>query len=1220
MPRRVTSARFVGREQESGELRAALDRAVEGEPTVALVGGEAGVGKSRLVAEFAAVASALGAGVASGGCVELGDLSLPFAPVVEVLRSLARTVAPAELAAFLGPARDEAERLVPDLAAILETVPPPARPAPLPEPAPSLDPDPAARSRRLELLLGVLHRLSLRRPFVVILEDLHWADPSTLDLLAYVTRNLTRERLVVVGTYRSDGLPAGHPLRHVLSELLRDRRVERIELGPLPDIELRQLVGEVLGDGPPDLVERVVARSDGNPFFAEELIAAEQRVRAAAVPDDLRELILDRVRRLPAAAQAVVRLAAIAGRSTDDDALAVVTGLDPAGLDAALRAATDERILVPSADGTGYTFRHALLGEAVDADILPGERRRLHAALAATLAARPLTAGPGRAAEAAERARHWEGAGRPAEALRASLEAAEAALSMAAFAEAAAQLERVLRLWEQVPEAVATAGVDRAEVAARAARACFLAGESDRAVGWARSALGDAAASDPSRRGALTARLASYLLAANEDVEALERFREAIELLTEPAARAERLRALCGLGAALMLAGRHRESMAACREALAVATPELRWLAAPARTYLGVDLVCLGEVEEGLAELRAARAAAATIREPVEALLEADHNLACMLDRADRLEEALQVALDGAGVAARSGLGSGSGTGLRAVAAQVLTRLGRWDEAASMLEDCLRLRPQGEHALLVHQGLAVLAVRRGEPDAATEHLAEVDRLATRSARVDLAPATVAARVDLALLARRWGDAAATAAATATALAAGEDGYWVVPLAALGVRAEAERSATIRASRSTPGLDASRQAAAALLELARAAIDRLAAPPLALRAWFLVAQGEWARWEERPAAVTWAAAADAFETLGQPFELAYARFREAEALLASKGGRAAAEAALLRAVGITDHLAAQPLGQAIDDLARRARLELAARPAPERARDPSLEAGRSLGLTPRETEILGLVRRGRTNRAIAEELFITEKTVGVHMTNILGKLGVASRLDAAAIAAHLAIGDEPRPAATETDGTPTGGDGAEQRAGVSRIRRAFLCTDIVRSTDLVRAIGDEAWLDLRRWHDGLLRALFDRHGGEEIDHAGDGFLVAFEHASAALDCAVAIQRALADHRRSEGFAPRVRVGIHAAVATRSGLGFTGRALHEVSRLAALAGPDEIIASEETGREARAPYPLSAPRRVTLRGLDEPTRVVTVAWAGSRVPTPPPPSTAATGPRG
>jgi class 3 adenylate cyclase len=167
-------------------------------------------------------------------------------------------------------------------------------------------------------------------------------------------------------------------------------------------------------------------------------------------------------------------------------------------------------------------------------------------------------------------------------------------------------------------------------------------------------------------------------------------------------------------------------------------------------------------------------------------------------------------------------------------------------------------------------------------------------------------------------------------------------------------------------------------------------------------------------------------------------------------------------------------------------------------------------------------------------------------------------------------------------------------------GRERVDRAFMFTDIEKSTDLAVAMGDEAWEDLLSWHDNTLRSLFAAHGGEVAHHTGDGFFAAFEHPKAALTCAVAIQRALAEHRRQAGFALRVRIGVHAAAATRRGQDYSGGEVHKAARIASVAEGGEILASEETVAAIDGDVTAAGAREVTVKGIPQPVRVVSVTW--------------------
>jgi predicted ATPase len=408
---RVASPTFVGRVEELELLEAARGRAADGDPAVVLVGGEAGVGKTRLVAELTAHRAPDGTRVLRGGCVPVGDGALPYAPIVEALRGLLTDVGVNEVRELVGPSWPELARLLPALGELQAGGGPP---------------DQAAQARLFELLLGLLGRLGQATPLVLVVEDLHWADRSTRDLLAFLARNLRRERVLLVVTYRSDET-GQQRLGPFLAELDRGGRVDRIEL---PRFQRREVVAQltgILGAAPTaDLVQGVFARSEGNPFFTEELLEAV-RAGSRELPSTLRDLLLGRIQGLPEPARHVLGVAAVAGRPLPHRLLAAVAGLEEPRLNRALRAAVDHQLLVTGPGEDGYGFRHALLQEVVYADLLPGERARLHAALAAALTAQPGWAGGTSATVAAELAYHWEAAGDLERALPAAVQAAAGA-------------------------------------------------------------------------------------------------------------------------------------------------------------------------------------------------------------------------------------------------------------------------------------------------------------------------------------------------------------------------------------------------------------------------------------------------------------------------------------------------------------------------------------------------------------------------------------------------------------------------------------------------------------------------------------------------------------------------------------------------------------------------------------------------------------------------
>ncbi|HZB59289.1 MAG TPA: AAA family ATPase, partial [Actinomycetota bacterium] len=319
----LTSPTFVGRTEELARLAAAADRAAAGTPTSVLIGGEAGVGKTRLVGELVAGARAAGATVLAGGCVELGGEGVPFAPLIEALRALVRDLDEPALARLVpGQVRAELARLLPELG-------PPAGAAGQ-RAAFGGDPGPWSEQGRLfELLLGLLERLGAQGRAVLVVEDLHWADRSTRDLLAFLVRNLRHGRLLLVGTYRSDELHRRHPLRPFLAELDRGRRVERLELARFGPAEVAaQLAGIQGAPVPAELAGRIHARSGGNAFFVEELAATA--ANDGELSPSLRDTLLARIELLAEPTQQVLAVAGAAGARVEHDLLAEVAALPEA--------------------------------------------------------------------------------------------------------------------------------------------------------------------------------------------------------------------------------------------------------------------------------------------------------------------------------------------------------------------------------------------------------------------------------------------------------------------------------------------------------------------------------------------------------------------------------------------------------------------------------------------------------------------------------------------------------------------------------------------------------------------------------------------------------------------------------------------------------------------------------------------------------------------------
>src|SRR5579859_1437436 len=424
MMMQLADGRMVGREAELGRLLALLDDAEAGTAMVALVSGDAGIGKSRLVTEAASLATRRGFTVLSGQCAELGD-SVPYLPLADALRSARCDTVRAALAS-----RPALSRLLPDGAGKDAEVG-----------AAEL-----ARQQMFGAVLGLLAELAEASPVLLILEDLHWADASTRDLVTFLSRMLHRERIAIIGTYRADDLHRRHPLRPVIAELQRLPNVVTVSLGPLDNAAMGDLLRAAGPAAALDAAELngIVARAEGNAYYAEELLAASDRM----LPAGLSALLLNRVEQLSDDAQRVLRTAAVAGRRADDELVRLVSGLSGEEYEHALREAVAHQLLVPEGD-LGYRFRHALLREAIYADLLPGERTRLHAAMGALLAEEQRLAIPGTAAQLAVHslASHdVEGA------FVASIRAGNEAGELGAPAEAHRHYDQALGLWERVSD------------------------------------------------------------------------------------------------------------------------------------------------------------------------------------------------------------------------------------------------------------------------------------------------------------------------------------------------------------------------------------------------------------------------------------------------------------------------------------------------------------------------------------------------------------------------------------------------------------------------------------------------------------------------------------------------------------------------------------------------------------------------------------------------
>ena len=957
-------APLVGRAWALERLTAALAAAGSQHGSTVLVGGEAGIGKSRIAAKLAATAREQGWLVLVGRCFDLIGAGVPYLPVAEAIRSVRGPSAPGNPFDTAGLRRygDDAQaRLFAEVRALLDT-------------------------------------LSAEQPVLLILEDLHWADTSTLDLVAFLAHVVADSRVLIMATYRSDEAPT-QPLQRLTTGLLRERSAGAVDLGPLTEDEVAALLDSVSdGPVPAGLTGTIFERSEGNPFFAEELYAAAVRGERD-LPRGLRDLLLQRVGRLDARCRMVLRTAAAAGRDVSYALLAAVVPLAEGQLQDALRSAVDRLLLVPDQDAGTYRFRHALLAEAVYGTLLPGEREAMHAQLAEALSAHPHLTTAGLAAS--DLAHHWASAGRPAEALAESVRAARGAEALSGRAEALRHAELALTLWPQVADAADVAGTPLVALLDWAAELANLTGNSTRAVELVGRAidLSDVDA-EPTRAASRYERLGSYLLPTGRRERGLAAFRQAVELVPAEPPTAERVRVLAALGNALLLSARYDESRAVCEESLdvAAATGDRCWRHRAADVLAG-DLCYLGRLDDGLEMLFAAcepdpdRATPQDMLRPYVYLSDA-------LTLAGRLADAIRIADEGLLTARRLGVARGAGTVLAHNLAEALLGIGDWARADDVLATALR-NGGTFWSHYPHIVSAQLRIWRGEFDRAAEHL----RAGAQAAgEPPTAPTYALLRAELAAWQGRLTDAAS---ATDESLRQAESSGNLLhrPLScALGLRVEADRTRLAIARRDAATVDESRRRGRRLLRDARRSAGPAATLTPDATAWLATAEAEFTGVQGPPDPHLWRAAVAAWEKLDRPYRVAYCQWQHAVALTLAGSTGADATTAARAAHDLATRLGADPIRREVELLALRARLDLIG---VQRVSTPH-----RLGLTAREDEVLQLLGRGYTNRQIATELTISVKTASVHVSHILRKLGISRRLEAATIAHQLsAVGSQ-----------------------------------------------------------------------------------------------------------------------------------------------------------------------------------------------------------------
>ena len=953
------AAPIFGRDRELAELTAALglDPGAEaaGEPggdagpraarsNSVLLGGDAGIGKTRVLTELVTAAREADHRVLVGHCLDLGDSAMPFQPFVEALAALE----PAE--------REEMLALSPALAGLLAS--------------PEAD-DGAERADILSAVALALDTLAARRPLLLVVEDAHWADASTRHLLQFVLARRFTNPVSLIVSYRTDDLHRRHPLRAAVAEWSRLPGVRRLELEPLDD----SAVGAILRSREATRLSdqgatTIIRRAAGNAFYAEELLDAG--LAEGALPGSLAELVLVRVDRLSEDARLVVGAVACAGGPATDEMLAEVVGLGGPQLDAALREAIDHKVLV--SHGDSYAFRHALLSEAVHDDLLPGERRRLHTSFLAALT-RPGASGPAR-----EVALHAEAAGDRATAFTASLNAGHDAVRISGHDEAAGHYRRALSLIDAAPD-----DFDVVDLVVDTVEALVASGHLREAAKLLREHLDLLPDADVTGRGRLLVALTDTLYYADAENEAMEASDQALDVVPdEPSI----LRARAEASRARTTASVHRDDEAIEHAERAVKIAEAlddREIVVDAQATLTLLLARSG-VDLDKAKLRygelieSSRAAG-----DVHGELRGRQNLAFLYYNDGDLAEAERLFREGMARAEETGRSwAPYGFDGRFFAAVTSYVRGRWDDALA-LGDIDPTIPTELSATLDAVALLVTAARGETPEPG-----EIERLRSEWWRdVALAVHSGTAMIEL------QGNAGDIEAATEThdALVDILAHRWHATLTPGRLRMAAlliSQYAAVAPRRSAAeNIDAVERMAALAAEVDQVPVEW---PTLGLegRAWHDRVHAELMRlrWVTGVDPVSaddmeqrWRRVYESFDELGEPYEKARSAARLAAVLKAS-GREAEATELTTEARAIARELGARPL------LA-----ELGSRAGPE----PSAV------LTPREAEVLALVSAGRSNGEIAAQLFISTKTASVHVSNILAKLGAAGRTEAAAIA-------------------------------------------------------------------------------------------------------------------------------------------------------------------------------------------------------------------------
>jgi DNA-binding CsgD family transcriptional regulator/tetratricopeptide (TPR) repeat protein len=971
---------FIARERELDLLQECLDAAGSGRAGLVLLRGESGMGKSRLVGALVERAIAAGVLAVVGHCTPVSGGELPFGPFVEVLSRIGAT-------------RDDLGRVAGTpwdvLRSALIVSAPPSAPA-----SPDIG---LERSRLFTSVLWVLHRLGEAQPVLVVLEDIHWADSSSLDLLNYLARTAGRERLLVVATCRDDALAADASRRRAVRDLGRADLAREVRLEPFTAEQVTELLTVSAARLGEDERAKVVELCDGNPFIALELAALD--TIEGGHTEALRQAVLGPVDELDEGARFALHVAAVLGESMGHEVLeeAVEGTVGDAG--AHLRSLADRGLLVAGRDR--YEFRHAILRESVVAEMLRSERAAAHRAAALGLR-RAHRDGSGE--DLVPLAHHLVASADHAQAFPAVLAAADYARGIYAFAEARRQLSLARReLWQRVEDPERLSGLGYADLLRREAEMARWAGEPSAAVDILREGLAAAPPQGPDR-ALLELELGEALWAAGDPAGALASYRRSEAALAPGDVGQELLgRVLAALSQGLVATGQYEAAAAAAERAVALADEAgAARTALQARITLATALTRHDGLEDGVSRLRECLAESFAA-DAFKAVVRCYGNLAFLHSSSGQFHEAVQVGQEAQAACRRFGPLLLVAPTLAENWVHALVATGRWDEAERLATELEGQWSAEGMALALHVQLAQVAAARGDRVVLARELAVVEPIVHPDDPYTLHDVTTARVEDL-----LWrGEAAAAhrlARTTLDELGGQQDVVLVLGTCALALRALADLVTAGASGREAPAGELEH-----LLGTARDAAQH--ATSALERAHLLVCEAEASRATRARSAGPWTAAVERWEALGCPYPTAYAQWREAEELFGARA-RVRGTRSLAAALATADAIGAVPLATAVRTLARHAGVAATALSdhgsQVEAARPATLETPDHIPvtLTPRERDVLLMLTRGHTNQQIARRLFITESTVSVHVSHIIAKLGVSNRLQAAAAAHRL----------------------------------------------------------------------------------------------------------------------------------------------------------------------------------------------------------------------